>query len=118
MPDKRNNDNGAAQQAPETVTSFMRAMQAPAANSFVMSQRLALEAARFWARRMRAYADQMEALACCSTPEEFAETQKRFVDRWRDDYAAESEELSKLLSAQPARNNARTRRKPAAEDRA
>lgn len=87
--------NGAS--PPDTITSFVNALQAPAANSFLVSQRFALEAARFWARRMHAYADQMEALAACATPDDMANAQKRFIDRMRDDYAAESAEVQKLL---------------------
>ncbi len=47
--------NGASK-APESLFPFTAMM--PAASSFLASQRIALEAARFWARRMRAYADQ------------------------------------------------------------
>lgn len=77
-------------------------MQMPVATSFVMSQRLALESAKFWARRMRAYADQMEMLANCASADDFAGAQTRFFDRMRDDYRAESEALNALLTAEPA----------------
>ena len=80
--------------------------QGPAANSFLVSQRFALEAARFWARRMRAYADQMETLAGCTSPDDVANAQTRFIERMRDDYAAESQAIGALLS--PERRARRT----------
>jgi hypothetical protein len=85
--------------AGETVTSLVGIMQTPAANTFVVSQRLAFEAAKFWARRMRAYADQMEELANCRSADDVAGAQTRFLDRMRDDYAAESEAFGQLLSS-------------------
>jgi hypothetical protein len=84
--------------APETVSSLVDILQTPAANSFLVSQRFALEAAKFWARRMRAYADQMEELACCRSTEDVAGAQTRFLERMREDYAAESEAFGELLS--------------------
>lgn len=95
-----------AQEASETVTSLVAMLQGPAANTFVASQRLALEAARFWARRMHAYADQMEALAACATPDDLAQAQTRFIERMRDDYAEESKALGALLTP-PSRPRAR-----------
>ena len=99
MPAKRRNG---APEASDTVSSLVAMMQSPAANSFAVSQRLALEAARFWARRMHAYADQVETLAKCTTPDEMAAAQTRFIERMRDDYAAESKALGALV-APPAR---------------
>lgn len=91
---KSNRDNGAA-----SAGRF----DSPAANSFLLSQRMALEAARFWARRLHAYADQMETLARCATPADLAAAQTRFLERMRDDYAEESEAVGALLSdAAPA----------------
>ena len=87
-----------ANEASDTVTSLVALMQGPAASSLVASQRLALEAARFWARRMHAYADQMEALAACATADEVAAAQTRFIERMREDYVAESEALGALLA--------------------
>jgi hypothetical protein len=95
MPAKRRNGVPAT---PDTVSSLVALLQGPAANSFVVSQRLALEAARFWARRMHAYADQMETLAGCTTPDEMAAAQTRFIERMRDDYAAESKALGDLVA--------------------
>lgn len=97
-----------AQEASKTISSFADLIQAPTANSLVMSQRIALEATRFWARRMRAYADQMESLATCRSPDDLATVQTRFLERMRDDYAAESEAITSLLKpdaqqAQPRR---------------
>ncbi|MBI1187141.1 MAG: hypothetical protein GC206_07400 [Alphaproteobacteria bacterium] len=69
----------------------------PAANGFLLSQKLALEAARFWARRMHAYADQMEEFARCASVEDFAGAQQRFVERMRRDYAAETDAFATLL---------------------
>jgi hypothetical protein len=91
-----------AQETSDTITSLVAMMQGPAANSFAVTQRLALEAARFWARRMHAYADQMEALASCTTADEMASAQTRFIERMRDDYAAESKAIGALV-APPAR---------------
>ena len=65
---RSNGGNG----SPESVSSLVEIMQAPAANTFLVSQRFALEAAKFWARRMRAYADQMEDLASCRSPDDIA----------------------------------------------
>jgi hypothetical protein len=113
MPAKRN--NGAAH-APDPVSPFVAMMQTPTANSFLMSQRFALEAAKFWARRMRAYADQMEMLAGCSSAEDVASAQTRFLERMRDDYAEESQAISALLT--PAEKPSRRRSHPEAESEA
>jgi hypothetical protein len=90
---RSNGGNG----SPESVSSLVEIIQAPAANSFLVSQRFALEAAKFWARRMRAYADQMEDLANCRSTEDIAGAQARFIERMREDYATESEALGNLL---------------------
>ena len=87
-----------AQEVSDTVTSFVSMLQGPAASTLVASQRLALEAARFWARRLHAYADQMEALAACATPNDLAHAQTRFIERMRDDYAEEGRALGALLT--------------------
>ena len=94
--------DGAAE-ASDTVTSLVSMLQGPAANSLVVSQRLAIEAARFWARRMHAYADQMEALVGCASADDVAVAQTRFIERMRDDYVAESEALGSLLTQPPSR---------------
>jgi hypothetical protein len=82
-----------------------------------MSQRVALEAARFWARRMRAYADQMEALCACSTPDELAAAHTRFLERMRDDYAAESKAIGELITP-PDNNGAKRTRRAVKSDEA
>lgn len=106
MTSRRNTD---APEASKTIASFADLIQAPTAQSLIMSQRIALEATRFWARRMRAYADQMETLAGCASPDDLASAQTRFIERMRDDYAAESEAISALLTPEegptPRRRN-------------
>lgn len=92
--------DGAAE-ASDTVTSLVAMLQGPAANSLVVSQRFAIEAARFWARRMHAYADQMEALVACASADDVAAAQTRFIERMREDYVAESETLGALLTPPP-----------------
>jgi hypothetical protein len=99
MTAKRSNG---AHAASETIFPFAALMQMPTANSFVVSQRIALEAARFWARRMRAYADQMETIAGCASPDDLAGAQTRFLERMRDDYAAESEAIGAMLTPERA----------------
>lgn len=68
------------------------------APSFAASQRIALEAARFWARRMHAYADQMEALCKCTSADDLMQAQRGFIDRMQQDYAEESAVFTRLLS--------------------
>lgn len=100
----RKRTNG-ADPASDAMNAMFNPMQAPAA--FAMSQRLALESARFWARRMHAYADQMSALAACTNVDQFAEAQSRFIDKMREDYAAETKALSAILAtpaAEPERH--------------
>lgn len=99
MTSRRSTD---AREASSAVSSFAAMLQEPATNSFLMSQRMALEAARFWARRMHAYADQMETLAGCRSPDELASAQTRFLERLRDDYTAESEAIGALLTPEKA----------------
>jgi hypothetical protein len=80
----------------EVMAQFL---QSPATNSFLVGQKLALEATRFWARRMRAYADQMEALTKCADPGQVVEAQRTFIERMQEDYAKESAHFAELLSA-------------------
>lgn len=87
-----------AKDAPAAPPMMFALMPNPALQSFAASQRVVLEAARFWARRMHAYADQMETLAHCATPDEFAQAQTQFIHRLRDDYRAESKTLSALIA--------------------
>ncbi|HYD86962.1 MAG TPA: phasin family protein [Vitreimonas sp.] len=95
MPAKTTNG---ADGAPDKTPFMFAVMPNPALHSIVASQRVALETARFWARRMHAYADQMEMLAGCSSPDEFARAQTRFIERMRDDYTDENRKLSALLT--------------------
>ena len=103
MPPKTSNGaNGASKSISEAVSAF----QAPAANSFLLSQKLALEAARFWARRAHAYAEQMQTLAACREPEQFVGAQTRFFERLREDYASEGEVIANLLTPTPVEHDA------------
>lgn len=86
-------------EASDAIATFTDMLQAPTASSFLMSQRFALEAAKFWARRMRAYADQMEAFASCRSADDIAGAQTQFLQRLREDYAVESEVFGQLFSA-------------------
>lgn len=97
MPAKRSNGSRSNSEAASEVAS---AFTTSAAGPFLLSQRMALEAARFWARRLHAYADQMETLARCATPSDFAAAQTQFLERMRDDYAEESEVVGTLITAQ------------------
>lgn len=108
MTSRRKND---ADEVSKTFSSFTDIISTPTANTFLVSQRLALEATKFWARRMRAYADQMEELAGCRSADDVAGAQTRFLDRLREDYAAESEAIGELLSsATPAKGESRRSR--------
>jgi len=98
-----------ADEASKTFSAFTDMIQAPTANTFLVSQRFALEAAKFWARRMRAYADQMEELACCRSADDIADVQTRFLERMREDYAVESEAFGQLLSSVTPPNGERLR---------
>lgn len=80
-------------------TAAAALLPSSAATGFKMSQRLALEATRFWARRVRAYVDQMETLASCASPTDFVSAQTRFLERLKDDYAAESEVFTEIWKA-------------------
>lgn len=104
MPPKSQENLNGAHGAPE-VNRFMQALQAPTATSFLMSQRFALEAARFWARRMHAYADQMETLARCRSSEDFTSAQSHFIERLQQDYAEESAAFTGLLREMPKAMN-------------
>ena len=91
---KTNGANGAS----NAVSSTMAFLQSPGANSFLLSQKLALEATRFWARRLHAYAEQMETLASCREPREFASANVRFFEKLREDYALETTAIAELLT--------------------
>jgi hypothetical protein len=93
-PMQKNGADGASTVVSDTL-SFL---QSPAANSFLWSQKLALEATRFWTRRAHAYAEQMQALAACREPVQFVNAQTRFFERMREDYANETETVATLLT--------------------
>ncbi|MES1158326.1 MAG: phasin family protein [Terricaulis silvestris] len=88
--------NNGAQSAESPMSSMAAMMQGPAANGFVVSQRLAHEATRFWAQRMRAYADQVEVLAKCTDPNQIIAAQAQFIERMQAEFAAETEALSQI----------------------
>lgn len=90
--------NGAQSAETNPMFSMAAMMAAPAANSVAVSQKLALETARFWARRMRAYADQMEMLAGCSNPNQLVAAQAQFIARMQEDFAAESAAMQDILT--------------------
>src|SRR5688572_33345113 len=90
--------NGAADSAADTMSSVVAMMQTPAANTFAVSQKFALETTRLWPRRMRAYADQVEILSRCSSPEQLVEAQQHFVERLQEDYATERAAFTALLT--------------------
>jgi len=89
-----------AQTAPD-FTSPLSAALSPNGNPFLLSQRMALEATRFWARRLHAYADQFEVLAGCKSPNDLAQAQARFLEQMREDYAAETQAMSAVLRPEP-----------------
>lgn len=83
--------------ADSPLTAFLTAP------GFLLSQKLALEAARFSAQRMRAYADQLEALARCQNPGDLIEAQQKFLARLQEDYAGEAEAMQQLIAAEAKR---------------
>lgn len=95
MTDQRTNG---AHAAPNTTPFMFAVMPNPALHSLLASHKMALTAARFWARRMHAYAEQMETLAECANPNDFARAQTRFLDKMREDYSAETKEMTALLA--------------------
>src|SRR5204862_595110 len=106
---KRNGAH-APENGSESISAIASIMQGPAANSFAVSQGLALEAARFWARRMHAYADQMETLASCASPDQFAAAQAKFIGRLQEDYVTEGAEMTQFWRSQVRRGGSEMRR--------
>lgn len=86
-----------AESASETVSSIAAMMQVPAANGIAVGQKIALEATRFWARRVRAYVDQMELLAGCVNANQIVAAQAQFIERMQEEYAEESQAVAELL---------------------
>ena len=85
-----------AESAFNTMSSMMNMMPAPAVSGFAVSQKIALETAKFWARRMRAYADQVEALARCGSPNQLVAAQQQFLQRMQEDIAEETSAFSEI----------------------
>ena len=75
------------------ISAFMTAP------GLVLGQRLALHTARFWAKRMRACASQIEWFATCDNPVSLMDVQMKFIKQMQDDYAAESEAVNDITSA-------------------
>ncbi len=99
----KRNGQGSAQNAQMKDMMFNAPM-------FAVTQKMALETARFSARRMRAYADQMEALSKCDTPQDVIAAQTSFFTQMQSDYLAEGEVLRGLISeATPEDSSAQQR---------
>lgn len=96
-----------ANRAASAASSLLGVLQTPAANGFLLTQKLAMESARFWARRMRAYADQWETLANCTSATDLAEAGSKFMDRMREDYRSESDTLAEIVIVPNAEPKAR-----------
>lgn len=75
------------------------------APGLMLGQRMAIEGARFWAKRMRACVDQVEALSHCDTPAAVIEVQTKFLKQIQADYLAEGEVVKDIFGAalDPAR---------------
>lgn len=86
-----------ANETASVASTLFSMMQSPASGGFFLGQKLALEGARFWARRMRAYADQMERLARCTSPDQVAEANSQFIERMQSDYAEERAAVSEIV---------------------
>lgn len=95
-----------ANSAAQSVSSAVSFLHSPTATPFLLSQKMALEATRFWARRVSAYAEQMQALATCKAPAQFADVQTRFFERLREDYASETVAVAELLTPAPPQHDA------------
>lgn len=98
MPAKRSQAKSAV-----GIEAWGNALAAPAMSAFLsapglaLSQRLALEGARFWAERMRACADQVEALSHCDSAAAMVEIQAKFLKQAQQDYVAEGEVVRTIL---------------------
>jgi hypothetical protein len=101
MATKRNGADAGAGNGSESVRSTSAFLTAPAAASFLASQKMALEATRFWAKRMRAYADQLDVIAGCADPMQLVSAQARFVQRMQEDYAEEGRAVASMVMPNP-----------------
>jgi hypothetical protein len=97
MTPKRPNPDQTVNAVDDAITSMFNG---PATAPFAAAQKIAFEGARFWARRMRAYADHLDALAKSAGPADFIEAQTRFIDRAQKDYVAESAAMADMMKAQ------------------
>ena len=104
MTTKRAGTNGVS----DTMSAFTSYLQSPAANGVVVSQKLALEGARLWAKRMRAYADHFERMASCQDANQMLAAQATFIERMQQDYVAEGAAIQELI-ATPARDESQPR---------
>jgi Phasin protein len=115
MTTKRNgNGNGAgngegAGNGADPVRALGAYLASPGAAGLLASQKIALEATRFWARRMRAYADQLDVLARCTEPMQVVSAGASFVQRMQEDYAEEGRAVAELIKAAPADAEAASR---------
>jgi hypothetical protein len=92
----------ATKRSPETsenVRTVVSYLEGPARNGWLVSQKLAMQATRFWARRLHAYADQMEEISRCSNPDEFMTAQRHFLERMRADYVDETSAFADIFNA-------------------
>jgi hypothetical protein len=83
----------------EHVRTALSYLEGPATNGWLVSQKLALQTTRFWARRLHAYADQMEEISRCSNPDEFMTAQRHFLERMRADYVDETSAFADIFNA-------------------
>ncbi|MET0182501.1 MAG: phasin family protein [Caulobacterales bacterium] len=79
-----------------TVTDFATLIFATP--GFHVSQKLALEAARFSAQRMRAFADQVETLASCKNPGDLMSAQTKYIKQLSQDLVAESQTMRDIIA--------------------
>lgn len=78
----------------------MSAFQTPP--GLELGKRLGGEVARFWAKRLHAYAEHLETLAGCSDPPALIEAQMAFLKKAQGDYAAEGEVIKRLVQTRVA----------------
>jgi hypothetical protein len=90
MADRKSNSNDAQGQS-----HWPNAFLSP--QTFAAGPQMMMEGARFWARRLHAYADWMETVAQCTTPTQLVEAQSRFFARTQEDYATETATVAQIL---------------------
>ncbi len=72
-----------------------------------LGRSIGLEATQFWAKRLSAVAEQIEALARCEEPGAIFEAQIRYFELAQDDYAKESQVLKNIV-AKAAETNSKS----------